>query len=190
MTEYFIPMFRKMQAAKAITNKQTGVKVKITHLDKSLYTWFLDRYMFWKNQGKLFFDNQDDIALYNACGRPTVSEFISKFADLGAIVVVKGNGHGNFNNSNSYHVVDVLNESLFELEFPKGIDLSRISDEQKKKVEQVFTDIHKSDRFTREAAHKVFAGIKAPQKAEIDFDEMNFARYEERQQNLQQWSPE
>ena len=112
----FLKQDKQLNRSTTLTNTITGQVVNLSSTEKQLYTWFLDRYEFWKSLGKVFHDNQDFIAQENGVSERTIKRFLKDFVDVGVIDKGVGNGAGGSRNSNNYVVVNVFTNKLFTLD--------------------------------------------------------------------------
>lgn len=112
-TRPFLKVDKELLPATKLINLDTGVTLNISVVEKHLYSWFIARYEFWQAQGKVFYDNQIDIAKANAMSISTVKRFIKEFTAIGVITKGLGNGVGERRNSNNYVVRDIFKDRTF-----------------------------------------------------------------------------
>ena len=104
----FLQLDKDLLKATIIVNKVDKTTIDIDMQSKVLYTWFLDRFLFWESQHSVFHDNQVDIALMTGVSELSIKRFVKKFSDFGIIEKGVGNGAGGFKNSNNYKVVNIF----------------------------------------------------------------------------------
>lgn len=77
----YFSLYRELLTAQHYVCKNTGKLLPLTLEKKVVWCWMIDRYTFFKNQNKSFFDNQADIA--TACGVSvnTVKRFLTELTD-------------------------------------------------------------------------------------------------------------
>lgn len=104
--------------SEGVVSTDTGELVKLTHSDKFLYTWFLNRYKWWSSQNKVFYDNIVDICEATGYGDRAVRLFIDKAVKAGFVVRTKKW------KSNSYRVEDIFSSPSWKVVMPNGQTLS------------------------------------------------------------------
>lgn len=77
----YFSLYRELLTAQHYVCLNTGKLLPLTLEKKVVWCWMIDRYTFFKNQNKSFFDNQADIA--SACGvsESTVKRFLTELTD-------------------------------------------------------------------------------------------------------------
>lgn len=131
-----------LAAAQAVIVKSTGETVPLSLIDKALYNWCYAQYAHLKEQGNEFFHNQADIAMRCDVSVSAVEKFVSKLSKAG-ILTKKQKKMTGFIVSNSYEVLDLADDSLFEFVFNKDMPkshiefmLSEVEDKSKPKIKK------------------------------------------------------
>lgn len=105
ITSYF-PMYHNVMSAKTFTDLKTGEEKKLKAEWKILWCYSLDRFKFFKESHREWFDNQADIA--DACGvsENTVQRFFKEMTATGYVQTktTRISGH----KSNSYVITQDL----------------------------------------------------------------------------------
>ena len=86
-TDSYFPVYHKTTKASHIKNLETGEWVKFPEGQKTIFHYMLDRYKFFKSQGKDYFDNQEDIAFACSCARRSVFSTIKLLSDCGYLTI-------------------------------------------------------------------------------------------------------
>lgn len=74
-------LYRELLTAQHYVCKNTGKLIPLTSEKKIIWCWMIDRFMFFKNQNKSFFDNQADIAAACGVSESTVKRFLAELTD-------------------------------------------------------------------------------------------------------------
>lgn len=74
-------LYRELLTAQHYVCKNTGNLIPLTSEKKIIWCWMIDRFMFFKNQKKSFFDNQADIAAACGVSESTVKRFLLELTD-------------------------------------------------------------------------------------------------------------
>ncbi|MEE3505187.1 winged helix-turn-helix transcriptional regulator [Pseudomonas sp. 10C3] len=99
----YIAGYRELLSAEGWVGKTTGQEIKpFTAEQKILWLWMLDRYQFFKESGREWFDNQIDISAATNISESTIKRFIKKLKDEGYITVFQTRVSGH--KSNSYTI--------------------------------------------------------------------------------------
>lgn len=135
-----------LAAAQAVIVKSTGEAVPLSLIDKALYNWCYAQYAHLKEQGNEFFHNQSDIAMRCDVSVSAVEKFVSKLSKAG-ILIKKQKKMTGFIVSNSYEVLDLTDDSLFEFVFNKDMPkshiefmLSEVEDKSKPKTKKTIVE--------------------------------------------------
>lgn len=107
MTEQFCKLTIEMMSATHWVSKTTGQHFKLTATQKIIWVHMYSRYELFRSLGKLWFDDQEDIAKDTACDVSTVKVFIKQLVDHGYMVVERKKLRG-FVSSNSYEILAPL----------------------------------------------------------------------------------
>lgn len=110
-----------LAAAKALVVKSTGEEVKLTPTDKHIYNWMYSQFTHLQSQGKEFFHNQINIASMCDVSLSAVEKFVRKSTECGLLLKKQKKMNG-FVVSNSYVVLDILDNKRFKLIFDSNID--------------------------------------------------------------------
>ena len=109
----FKKLYDKILRSTVLSNKKTGEMIELTSMDKLLYSWFWDRYCFWRSQDREFHDNQDSIAKATGVTDRTVRRWVKRMKGFGVLTVsTVGVGIGY---NNKYIVADIMDESKWVL---------------------------------------------------------------------------
>lgn len=107
MTEQFCKLTIEMMSATHWVSKTTGQHFKLTATQKIIWVHMCSRHELFRSLGKLWFDDQEDIAKDTACDVSTVKVFIKQLVDHGYMVVERKKIRG-FLRSNSYKILAPL----------------------------------------------------------------------------------
>ena len=110
--ETYYPTCKEIQKATEYFPVKAGESKPLTLEKKAVWHWILHRYLFFKSQGKGFFDNQEDIALNSGVSLSTVRRFLKELEEMGYIKITMTQKYGG-HKSNSYEI-------LFNLSVTKG----------------------------------------------------------------------
>lgn len=88
------------------------VKIELNSSSKVLYQYMLDRYLFFKGNGKFFFDNQDTLAEAVGLSVRSIVDIIKKFVSVGLVSKTVKPQVGAIH-SNAYIVHDIFDKALF-----------------------------------------------------------------------------
>lgn len=77
----YFSLYRELLTAQHYVCKNTGDLLPLTLEKKVVWCWMIDRFMFFKNQNKSFFDNQADIAAACGVSESTVKRFLLELTD-------------------------------------------------------------------------------------------------------------
>lgn len=80
ISSYF-SLYRELLSAQQYVCKNTGNLIPLTPEKKIIWCWMIDRFLFFKNQDKAFFDNQADIAAACGVSESTVKRFLAELTD-------------------------------------------------------------------------------------------------------------
>jgi hypothetical protein len=103
VVDSYFPFYHSILRATHIKNITDGTYVSLSPLNKVVMMYFLDRYKFFRDQGKQYFDNQEEIA--QACGvvRKSVFNTIKTMSTCGYLNV--GGKMSFCHRSNNYKIV-------------------------------------------------------------------------------------
>lgn len=77
----YFSLYRDILSASHYVCKNTGDLIPLTSEKKIIWCWMIDRFLFFKNQDKAFFDNQADIAAACGVSESTVKRFLAELTD-------------------------------------------------------------------------------------------------------------
>lgn len=77
----YFSLYRELLTAQHYVCKNTGNLIHLTSEKKIIWCWMIDRYTFFKDQNKEFFDNQTDIAAACGVSVSTVKRFLAELTD-------------------------------------------------------------------------------------------------------------
>lgn len=86
-TESYFPFYHSVLKATHILNQNTGEYEKFHNSQKLVFVYVMDRYKFFKEQGKEYFDNQEDIAVACSTARGTVFGTLKLLQQCGYLLV-------------------------------------------------------------------------------------------------------
>lgn len=116
--ETYYPTYKEIQKATEYFHVKAGESKPLTLEKKAVWHWILHRYLFFKSQGKGFFDNQEDIALNSGVSLSTVRRFLKELEEMGYIKITMTQKYGG-HKSNSYEIL--YNLILSKDARPKGL---------------------------------------------------------------------
>lgn len=103
-TESYFPFYHSILKATHILNQNTGEYEKFHNSQKLVFLYVMDRYKFFKEQGKEYFDNQEDIAIACSTARGTVFATLKLLQQCGYLNVRSKKSFAH--RSNSYVFTD------------------------------------------------------------------------------------
>ena len=126
--ETYYPTYNAVQKATEYFSVLTDESKPLTLEKKAVWHWILNRYQFFKSQGKGFFDNQEDIALNSGVSLSTVRRFLKELEEMGYIKTTMTQKYGG-HKSNSYEI-------LFNLVLVKGQKAKKLPTKKEKSVDK------------------------------------------------------
>ena len=127
--ETYYPTYNAVQKATEYFSVLTDESKPLTLEKKAVWHWILSRHQFFKNQGKGFFDNQEDIALNSGVSLSTVRRFLKELEEMGYLEVKMTRSYGG-HKSNSYKI-------LTNLILVKGQKAKNLPTKKEKSVDKV-----------------------------------------------------
>ena len=139
----------KVVSQKLLDKAGNKREIDFTFGMRLLYPYMLDRYMFFRSKGNLFFDNQQDLAINCGMSQRNVVDSIKKFVYVGLVEKSVQPQIGAIH-SNSYIVHDVFNKDLFVpfCEKEHSVITTKV--------------VNKKQRITTRAEQEDFEDMKAP----------------------------
>ena len=113
-----------------VKNVMTGESVEWTHVHTILFLYMQDRYKHFKNLGKEFYDNQEDIAQETGIPLRSLSRKMKELYRIGAVRAEKKK-IGGYLKSNAYTVLDVFSVPMFEAVTADGEVLEKFAESGK-----------------------------------------------------------
>lgn len=108
----YFPFYHSILRATHIKNLNDGTYLALSPMNKMVMMYFLDRYRFFREQGKQYFDNQEDIAKACAVVRKSVHSTIKIMKQCGYLHV---GGKMCFNHrSNNYRIIKEFQLAVLE----------------------------------------------------------------------------
>ena len=131
--ETYYPTYKEIQKSTEYFPVKAGESKPLTLEKKAVWHWILHRYLFFKSQGKGFFDNQEDIALNSGVSLSTVRRFLKELEEMGYIKITMTRKYGG-HMSNSYEIL--FNLSVTKGEKAKALPIVKKSLDKKAQIHQ------------------------------------------------------
>lgn len=113
--ETFLKLEKQLLRAVSVTDKTTGTVSKLSSVDKIVYRYMFERYVFFSSQKQQYFDNQSDIAYECGLAIATLQRAIYSLEECGLITTkTQKLEHCGSRVKNFYTVYDVFSQR-FEL---------------------------------------------------------------------------